>query len=195
MFSCLMYSCSQGALFCSAISEGLPSGVGKSLVLCKPRCVWGFFSIILNSEKGQLWMKCRGKLCVVHTCLFDVHLPVNSLHFAAEHRRGGRIRRCRPKPPAEAGLSLPPKFGGSRLVHRAACSFGVGAEQWDVSAVSWGGLDSALSFCSAVSFYLLWQAGHLVRDNGWSLQAVGLQGLYMSLLPCYGLMGCGTLWL
>lgn len=77
---------------------------------------------------------------MVHTYLFDVHLPVNSLHFAAEHRRGGRIRRCRPKPPAEAGLSLPPKFGGSRLVHRAACSFGVGAEQWDVSAVSWGGL-------------------------------------------------------
>lgn len=54
MFSCLMCSCSQGALFCSAISEGLPSGVGKSLVLCKAWCVWGFFSIILNSEKGQL---------------------------------------------------------------------------------------------------------------------------------------------
>lgn len=89
-----------------------------------------------------------------HMCLSDVNLPMNSLCFAAEHRRGARVRRCRPKPPTEAGLSLPPKFGGSRLGHRAACSFGTGVEQWDVSAVSWGGLDSALSFCRAVSFYL-----------------------------------------
>lgn len=87
-------------------------------------------------------------------CLSDVSLPVNSLCFATEHRRGARIRRCRLKPPTEAGLSLPPKFGGSRLGQRTACSFGIGIEQWDVSAVSWGGLDSALSFCRAVSFYL-----------------------------------------
>lgn len=75
MFSCLIRSCSQGALFCSAGCEDLPSDVGKSLVLCKPLCLFfvlfcflsNFFKLTVGAILNEVQRKI---LCGVHVSIW-----------------------------------------------------------------------------------------------------------------------------